>query len=224
MDCSPPGSSVHGIFQARVLERVAISFSEPHATSGYHNGQHNCGTLWTVSSLWIYLCLLFLFVKFVISNFRLYFKGPKLFPGTSLVAQRLKRLPGMRETGVQSLGREDTLEKEMATHSSTLAWRIPWKEEPGRLQSMGSQRVGQDWATSLTYLFPADLARFSRNRCLLRIRSNETIDMAFRLSQRKWKGVSKHLHSHLYFQFLRTLRIHYIFFKTCGDKNRKTFF
>ena len=67
-----------------------------------------------------------------------------LLLGASLVAQRLKRLPGMRETWVQSLGREDPLEKEMATHSSTLAWRIPWKEEPGRLQSMGSQRVGHD--------------------------------------------------------------------------------
>ena len=55
----------------------------------------------------------------------------------SLVAQRLKRLPGIRETRVQSLGREDPLEKEMATHSSILAWRIPWREEPGRLQSMG---------------------------------------------------------------------------------------
>ena len=59
----------------------------------------------------------------------------------SLVAQRLKRLPGMQENWVQSLGWEDSLEKEMAIHSSTLAWRIPWKEEPGRLQSMGSQRV-----------------------------------------------------------------------------------
>ena len=63
---------------------------------------------------------------------------------TSLVAQRLKRLPTMRETRVQSLGREDPLEKEMATHSSTLAWKIPSMEEPGRLQSMGSQRVGHD--------------------------------------------------------------------------------
>ena len=62
----------------------------------------------------------------------------------SLVAQRLKRLPGMRETRVRSLGWENPLEKEMATHSSTLAWRIPWREEPGRLQSMGSQRVGHD--------------------------------------------------------------------------------
>ena len=62
-----------------------------------------------------------------------------------VMAQRLKRLPGMRETWVQSLGWEDPLEKEMATHSSTLAWRIPWREEPCRLQSMGSQRVGHDW-------------------------------------------------------------------------------
>ena len=69
-----------------------------------------------------------------------------------LTSQRLKRLPGMRETWVWSLGWEDPLEKEMATHSSTLAWRIPWREEPGRLQSMGSQRVGHDWATLLPYL------------------------------------------------------------------------
>ena len=70
--------------------------------------------------------------------------GAKLWWGASLVAQRLKHLPAMQETWVQSLGREDPLEKEMATHSSTLAWRIPWREEPGRLQSMGSQRVGHD--------------------------------------------------------------------------------
>ena len=62
----------------------------------------------------------------------------------SLVAQRLKRLPAMQETWVQSLGREDPLEKEMATHSGILAWRIPWTEEPGGLQSTGSQRVGHD--------------------------------------------------------------------------------
>ena len=62
----------------------------------------------------------------------------------SLVAQRVKRLPAMQETWVRSLGQEDPLEKEMATHSSTLAWKTPWTEEPGRLQSMGSQRVGHD--------------------------------------------------------------------------------
>ena len=60
------------------------------------------------------------------------------------MAQRLKRLPAMQETWVRSLGREDPLEKEMAPHSSTLAWKIPWTEEPGRLQSMGSRRVGHD--------------------------------------------------------------------------------
>ena len=62
----------------------------------------------------------------------------------SLVAQRLKRLPTMRETRVLSLDREDPLEKAMATHSSIFAWRIPWTEEHGRLQSTGSQRVGHD--------------------------------------------------------------------------------
>ena len=56
----------------------------------------------------------------------------------------VKRLSAMLETRVRSLGREDPLEKEMATHSSTLAWKIPWTEEPGRLQSMGSQRVRHD--------------------------------------------------------------------------------
>ena len=63
---------------------------------------------------------------------------------TSLVAQTIRRLPTMRETRFQSLGGEDPLEKEMATHSSILAWKTPWTEEPGRLQSMGSQRVGHD--------------------------------------------------------------------------------
>ena len=66
----------------------------------------------------------------------------------SLVAQRIKCLPAMRETRVQSLGWEDPLEKELATHSSILAQRIPWTEEPGGLQSLGLQRVGHDWATS----------------------------------------------------------------------------
>ena len=60
------------------------------------------------------------------------------------MAQTVKRLSAMQETRVQSLGREDPLEKEMATHSSTLAWKIPWTEEPDRLQSTGSQRVRHD--------------------------------------------------------------------------------
>ena len=60
------------------------------------------------------------------------------------MAQTIKSLPAMRETWVRSVGPEDPLEKEMTTHSSTLAWEIPWTEEPGRLQSIGSQRVGHD--------------------------------------------------------------------------------
>ena len=63
---------------------------------------------------------------------------------SSLVAQTLKHLPTIRETRVQSLGREDLLEKEMATDSSILAWKIPWMEKPGRLQLMELQRVGHD--------------------------------------------------------------------------------
>ena len=59
--------------------------------------------------------------------------------GASLIAQSVKKLPAMQETWVRSLGQEDPLEEEMAIHSIILAWRIPWTEEPGRLQSMGSQ-------------------------------------------------------------------------------------
>ena len=70
--------------------------------------------------------------------------SPFSLMGTSLVVQTVKSLPAVQETWVQSLGQEDPLEKEMATHSSTLAWRIPWREEPGRLQSMGLQRVRHD--------------------------------------------------------------------------------
>ena len=65
----------------------------------------------------------------------------------------------MQETWVRSLGQEDPLEKQMATHSSTLAWKIPWVEEAGRLQSMGSQRVGHNWVTSLSLFLPSFTGR-----------------------------------------------------------------
>ena len=78
----------------------------------------------------------------------------------SPVAQMVKHLPAMWETWVRSLGWEDPLEKEMATHSTIFVWKIPWKEEPGKLQSMGSQRVGHNWATSLSLW---KLIRNSRN-------------------------------------------------------------
>ena len=69
---------------------------------------------------------------------------PLQYSWASLVAELVKNLSAMQETWVQSLGWEDPLEKEKATHSSILAWRIPWTEEPGRLQSMGLQRVGHN--------------------------------------------------------------------------------
>ena len=76
------------------------------------------------------------------------------------MTQTVKCLSAMLETWVRSLGWEDSLEKEMATHSSTLAWKIPWTEEPGRLQSTGSPRVGHDWATSLLPLKAPHVARW----------------------------------------------------------------
>ena len=77
----------------------------------------------------------------------------------SLVTQMVKNLPAMQETWVSSLGWEDLLEKEMATHSSILAWKIPWTEKPGRLQSMGSQRFGHNWATSLSLSLSLSLSQ-----------------------------------------------------------------
>ena len=80
-----------------------------------------------------------------------WFSSRLVFEGSSHWGQTVKRLSTMRGTQVQSLGWEDLLEKEMATHSSSPAWKIPWMEELGRLQFMGSQRVRHDWATSLTH-------------------------------------------------------------------------
>ena len=67
------------------------------------------------------------------------------------MAQMVKNLPAGQQTQIQTLGREDPLEMGMATHSSILDWKIPWTEEPGLLQSMGSQRVGHDWLTNVTH-------------------------------------------------------------------------
>ena len=72
---------------------------------------------------------------------------PTQWPGASLVAYLVKNLLAMQEIQVQSLSWEDLLEKEMATHFSNLLWEIPWTEKPGRLQSMGLQRVRHDWVT-----------------------------------------------------------------------------
>ena len=83
----------------------------------------------------------------------------KLFQDLDYILDLVKHLPTIQETQVGSLGWEDPLEKEMGTNSSTFAWKIPWTEEPGKLQSIGSQRVGHDWATSLYYLYSCNSAQ-----------------------------------------------------------------
>ena len=86
-----------------------------------------------------------------------------IFP--SLVAQMVKNLPAMRETQVWSLGQEDPLQKGMTAHSTILAWRITWTEKSGRLQSMGMQRVGHDWATNIfTFIYPSTPTRMQPPR------------------------------------------------------------
>ena len=118
MVCSLSGSSIHRIFQARVLDCHFLLqgiFPTQESKPGLPHRRH---TLYCLSH-----------------------QGRPL---ASLVAQRVKHLPTMRETWVRSLGQDDPLENEMATHSSTLAWKILWMEEPGRLSSMGSQRAEHD--------------------------------------------------------------------------------
>ena len=128
MDCSPPGSSVHGILQARIQEWVALPFSR--GSSGPRDQTHisyvSCRQVLyplshqgTLGMLLTKVHILFYWA----------------YPWASLLAQLVKNLPAMWETWVRSLGLEDPLEKGRATHSSILAWRIPWTEESGRLQS-----------------------------------------------------------------------------------------
>ena len=86
--------------------------------------------------------------------------------GCHFLLQMVKNLPAIWETWVWSLGPEDSLEKEVATHSSILAWKIPRTEEPSGLQSTGSQRVGHDWATSLSLQFHRKKSQFPLRMCL----------------------------------------------------------
>ena len=104
---------------------------------------------------------------------------------TSLVAQMVKHLSTMWKTQVRSLGWEDPLEKEMAIHSRTIAWKIPWTEEPGRLQPMGLQRVGHDWATSLPLCF--------RGKCVPEHRKGRSHSPGISSEgreQREWKSLN----------------------------------
>ena len=122
MDYSLPGFSVHGLLQARILEWVAIPFSR--GSSRPRDQTRVSCILYRLSHQGLALTLLVNSQILTIS-------------WASLVAQLVKNLPAMQET----LGQEDLLEKEMATHSSILAWRSPWTVEPGRLQPMGSQEL-----------------------------------------------------------------------------------
>ena len=133
-DGSPTGSPVPGILQARILEWVTISFSKG---SSRLRDQTCISCVSCIGSV-------------ILDSLRPHGSRTWLYSPTSLVALMVKHLPTMQETWVQSLGQEDPLEKEISTHSSTLAQKIPWTEEPSRLQSMGSQRVGHDWVTSLS--------------------------------------------------------------------------
>ena len=114
-----------------------------------------------------------------------------IYPGVELLnpmvvlAQMVKCLSAMLETRVQFLGWEDPLEKEMATHSGTLAWKIPWTVESGRLQSMGSQRVGHDWMTWLYFMVILFLSTwgtvvlFSLEAGLIYIANNSILTFSF---------------------------------------------
>ena len=96
---------------------------------------------------------------------------------TSLVVQMVMNLPAMQETQARSLGQEDPLEKRKAIHSSTLAWRISWREEPGGLQSMRLQRVGQDGSTNTYFLTQSNFSKIDDLTELLReIRAESTVD------------------------------------------------
>jgi len=134
-------ATVHGVTEHRIwLTELNWSFS-------YHIFCVLCHRLIDHVSMGLFLGSLFFSLDFCFC-----FCGIPYCIGASLVAQKVKRLLAMWETWIRSLSREDPLEKEMATYSSTLAWRIPWTEKPGRLQSMGSQRVGHDWVTSLHFV------------------------------------------------------------------------
>ena len=129
----PQESSPHHNSKTSVLWHSAffmVQLSNSYMTTGKTIGL----TIWTFLSKWRSLLFNML---------------PRF--GASLVAQMVKHMPAMWETQVRSLGQEDPLEKEMATYSSTLAWKIPWTEEPGRLQSVWLQRVRHNWVISLSF-------------------------------------------------------------------------
>ena len=119
-----------------------------------HTDIQGMSTAWTHwnAKLWCFVCVC-VFTRYIYRDTHIYMYIYVHVYMTSLVTQTVKLLPTIQETQVWSLGWEDSPEKEMVSHSSTLAWKIWWTEERGSLQSMGSQRVGHDWATSFSFYF-----------------------------------------------------------------------
>ena len=159
MDCSLPDSSVYGILQARILEWVAIPFSRgsspPRDQTPVSWTAGRVFTVWATREALYYIQLLLKFPQL--------FLWPSVYPFLKAAVTNYHKVSGLNQVTTHtyfltvldvrtlkwvSLGQNQ--EKAMAPHSSTLAWRIPWTEEPGRLQSMGSWRVGHNWATSLS--------------------------------------------------------------------------
>ena len=136
----------------------------------------------------------------------------------SLVAQTVKNLPAMQETQIQYLGREDPLEKEMATHSSTLAWRILQREEPGGLQSTGSQKVRHDWVTNI---FTVTLSVLSLVSLYLKISGKKILNTCICVSLRIpmgwmhcWRGAgASDVCTHM--QMYTQMYIHICFRRIC---------
>ena len=166
---------------------------------------------WHSKALWAWCCL----QVAAASGVRWGKDAPSIVCRASSVAETVKHLPAMQETQVRSLGQEDPLEKGMATHSSTLAWKVPWMEEPGRLQSMGSQRVGHNWATSLFFLFycwqrHTDCCCYCGFLSLFVIEYNEKFHLRVRKVERQFFPIQAYILSSLKSLHLRPLRITWV--------------
>ena len=189
VDSSPPSFPIHGILQARILAWVAISFSTRPSVqfSSVHSLSRvqlfatpmNCSTpglpvhhqLHLPNSLtvkgWFKGKPEVLLNSGVLrpDNGREKVKGKGVSGYVAQWGKESACSAGNAETWVWSLGQDDPLEEDMATHPSILAWKIPWTEDPGRLQSIGSQRLGHNWSDWHTRMFPSLLLASSLHLC-----------------------------------------------------------
>ena len=149
MDCSLPGSSVHWVLQARILKRVAISYA---MESSQARDQTKISCISCIGR-WI-LCLCITWEAKALDNLLIWLTFAFTYEIVPVLNSLQITLPecimdcpvGNWEMWIQSLGQEDLLEEGTTTHSSILAWRIQWTEEPGKLQSIGLLRAGHDWS------------------------------------------------------------------------------